>query len=194
MLDPCSTSSYVSETAAEELGLKGQLLDLTISGTGGTEVRRQSRRVELTVSNIDGSFSSVLEAYVLENIASDTPAIQWSKIKEKWPHLNEIPFESASKRQIDVMIGSDHPLFHLALKEVSGRRSSDPIARLTNLGWVCFGPTLVEDFRRDSRTHFTRTYRTSQHQVNHSHRRHTTPILGTGIHWNQRTKQSPHDP
>ncbi len=52
MLDPCSTSSYVSETAAEELGLKGQPLDLTISGTGGTEVRRQSRRVELLYTSL----------------------------------------------------------------------------------------------------------------------------------------------
>ena len=153
---------YVSETAAEELGLQGQPLDLTISGTGGKKIRRQSRSVELTVSNIDGSFLLSLEAYVLENIASDTPAIQWSKIKEKWPRLHEIPFENASKRQIDVMIGSDHSLFHLALKEVSRRRSSDPIARPTNLGCAI----LVEDFRCDSRTHFTRTYRTSQHQVN----------------------------
>ena len=48
------------------------------------------------------------------------------------------------------MIGSDHPLFHLVLKEICGSRPNDPIARLTNLGWVCFGPTLVEEFRRKS--------------------------------------------
>ena len=34
MLDPCSTSSYVSEDAAEELKLQGQELNLTIAGTG----------------------------------------------------------------------------------------------------------------------------------------------------------------
>lgn len=43
MLDPCSTSSYISEEAAEELELQGQALDLTIARTGGTEIRRCSQ-------------------------------------------------------------------------------------------------------------------------------------------------------
>ena len=67
----------------------------------------------------------------------------------------------ARRQQIDVLIGSDHPLFHRVLQEVSGNRPSDPVARLANLGWVCFGPTLTEDFRRKTKSHFTRTYRTS---------------------------------
>ena len=56
MLDPCSTSSYISEEAAEELELHGQELNLTIAGTGGVEVKTRSRRVELTVTNLDGTF------------------------------------------------------------------------------------------------------------------------------------------
>ena len=163
MLDPCSTSSYISEDAAEELELQGQELNLTIAGTGGTEVKTRSRRVELIVTNLDGKFSSPLQAHVLDNIAGDTPAIRWSELKDKWPHLRQVPFESVSRRrQIDVMIGSDHPVFHHVLKEACGDQPNDPIARLTNLGWVCFGPTLVEEFRRNSHSHFTRTYRSSQ--------------------------------
>ena len=163
MLDPCSTSSYISEDAAEELELQGQELNLTIAGTGGTEVKTQSRRVKLTVTNLDGKFSSPLQAHVLCSIAGDTPAIRWSELKDKWPHLHQVPFKSVSKRrQIDVMIGSDHPVFHHVLKEACGDQPNDSIARLTNLGWVCFGPTLVEEFRRNNHSHFTRTYRSSQ--------------------------------
>ena len=69
MLDPCSTSSYVSEDAAEELELQGQELNLMIAGTGGTKVKTQSRRVDLTVTNLDGKFSSPLQAHVLCKIA-----------------------------------------------------------------------------------------------------------------------------
>ena len=36
MLDPCSTSSYVSEEAAEELGLHGQNVNLTIAEQGAS--------------------------------------------------------------------------------------------------------------------------------------------------------------
>ena len=138
MLDPCSTSSYVSKDAAKELDLKGQELNLTIAGTGGTEVKTQSRRVELTVTNLRCRFSSPLQAHVLCNIAGDTPAIRWSELKDKWPHLHQVPFESVSKkRQIDVMILSDHPVFHHVLMKACGDQPNDPIARLTNLGWVC---------------------------------------------------------
>lgn len=119
------------------------------------------------MNSIDWSFSSSLQARVLNNIAGETPSIQWSKIEEKWPHLIDVPSEQVSRRrQIDVMIGSDHPLFHLVLKDVSGSQPTNPIARLTNLGWVCFGPTLVVDHRKDSRVHFTRTYRSCHNQDN----------------------------
>ena len=84
MLDPCSTSSYISEDAAEELELQGEELNLTIAGTRGTEVKTRSRRVELIVTNLDGQFSSPLQAHVLDNIAGDTPAIRWSELKDKW--------------------------------------------------------------------------------------------------------------
>ena len=58
------------------------------------------------------------------------------------------------------MIGSDHPVFHV-LKEACGDQPNDPIVHLTDLGWVCFGPTLVEEFRRNTHSHFTHTYRSS---------------------------------
>ena len=145
MLDPCSTSSYISEEATEELELHGQGLNLTIAGTGGAEVKTRSHRVELTVTNLDGTFSSPLQAHALENIAGDMLAIRWSELKDKWPHLRQVPFENVSRRrQIDIMIGSDHPVFHHVLKETCGDQQNDPIARLTNLGWVCFGPTLAQ--------------------------------------------------
>ena len=96
-LDPCSTSSYISEEAAEELELHGQELNLTIAGTEEVEVKTRSCRVELTVTNLDGTFSSLLQARVLDNVAGDTPAIRWSELNDKWPHLHQVPFESVSR-------------------------------------------------------------------------------------------------
>ena len=90
MLDPCSTGTYVTESAAQQLNLQGQRQSLTISGKGGSEIRKQSARVELTVSSLDGRFSSKVQANVLDNITGDTPAIRWSELKEKWPHLKAI--------------------------------------------------------------------------------------------------------
>ena len=82
-LDSCSTSSYIPEEVAEELELHGKTLNLTIAGTGGTEIRKCSRQVELTVTNLYGRFSSPLLAHVLDNIAGDTPAIPRTELKKK---------------------------------------------------------------------------------------------------------------
>ena len=66
--------------------------------------------MELTVTNLDDRFSSLLLAYVLDNIAGDNPAIPWTELNKKWPHLCHVPFGNVSRRrQADVMIGSDHP-------------------------------------------------------------------------------------
>ena len=166
MLDPCSTGSYITESAAEELQLNGERQDLTISGTGGTEIKKQSRRVHCSVSSIDGLFSAPVEANVLDNITGNTPAIEWSTLKNDWPHLTSIAFDQVSNRkQVDMLIGSDHPIFHKVLRKVNGKHPKDPVARQTPLGWVCFGPTSKNSLSINTHAHMTRTYRTGQVNV-----------------------------
>ena len=66
----------------------------------------------------------------------ETPAFEWSEMKANWPHLTSIPFHKTAKRpQIDVLIGSDHPVFHHVLSEKHGQKDRYPIARMTHLGW-----------------------------------------------------------
>ena len=167
MLDPCSTGTYVTEGAAEELRLQGDMQNLTISGTAGTEVKTDSRRVKFTVTSTNRRFSSTVEANVLDDITGSTPAFKWNDLKRNWSHLKSIPFESvANRRQVDVLIGSDHPIFHQVFREVPGKQGNEPIARLTKLGWVCFGPTEACQLRQQSRSHLSvRTYRTDSAAV-----------------------------
>ena len=111
----------MTKSASQELDLHGQTQSLTISGTGGSEVRRKSRRVQFFVSSINEDFSTTLDANVLDNIAGETPAMQWSELKEKWPYLKPIPFDKVSKRsQIVVLIGSDNPVVHRSYQQVHG--------------------------------------------------------------------------
>ena len=82
MVDNCSTGSYVSEAAAEELMLEGEDQELIISGTGGSEVRKRSRQVEVMVTSLDNKFSASLQANVLDNISGDTPAFEFRVVKD----------------------------------------------------------------------------------------------------------------
>ncbi len=98
MLDPCSIGTYITGGAAEELQLTGEIQNLTILGTGGTEIKRQSKRVRCSVGSMNGSFSAQVEADVLAC--------------HDWPHLTSTAFDRVSNRkQIDMLIGSDPPSF-----------------------------------------------------------------------------------
>ena len=113
MLDSFSTSSYVTESAAHRLNLFGLAHNLVLSGTGGTEVKLRSHQVKLTVSSLEHSFEATLTASELRDIVVNTQAFEWSDLKTKWPPLQYVPFEETAKRQqIDLLIGSDHPIFH----------------------------------------------------------------------------------
>ena len=73
------------EAATEELTLHGELQTIMIASTAGVEVTKCSRQIELTVANIESEFSAKREANVLNKFISDTQAIQWSELKNKWP-------------------------------------------------------------------------------------------------------------
>ena len=65
-----------TETAAEKLALRIDPQTLTIFDTG-SKVTNLSRRLKLEVTNIDTNLTArEADAYVLENITNDTPALQ----------------------------------------------------------------------------------------------------------------------
>lgn len=86
MLDPCSTSSYISEAAAEELGLQGQALNFTIAGTGGMEIRTRSCQIEVSVRNVDATFSSLLQVTLQQSLGQGR--------RKSGPNCDNFPIKS----------------------------------------------------------------------------------------------------
>lgn len=85
------------------------------------------------------------------------PNWKWSGLNYNQSHFRYV----AKCRQINVLIGSDNPIFHHVLKEIHGNEAGDPITWFTNLGWVCFEPMLTEEFWHMSRSYFMCTYRSN---------------------------------
>lgn len=52
--------------------------------------------------------------------------LPWRELKKKWLQLCHMPFGNASmRRQVDVMISIDHPVFHPVLKETCENKPND---------------------------------------------------------------------
>lgn len=66
-----------TETAAEKLALRIDPQTLTIFDTDGSKITNLSRRLKLEMTSIETNLTArEPDAYVLENITNDTPALQ----------------------------------------------------------------------------------------------------------------------
>lgn len=95
----------ILRTAAEKLALRIDPQTLTISDTDGSKVKNLSRRLKLEVTNIETNLTArEADAYVLDNITSDTPALQWSELKKIWPYLSSIPNQRVAKPGLTLLV------------------------------------------------------------------------------------------
>jgi hypothetical protein len=66
-----------------------------------------------------------------------TPVIDWSKLKNRWPHLDDVPVQESGGKT-DVLVGLDHSnLLAVLESRVGGERET--FASRTRLGWVVRG-------------------------------------------------------
>jgi hypothetical protein len=101
------------------------------------QVDIDSYRVELILASIDGSKTVAVSAYTVQDLAKQLPVVDWSREKDSFSHLQNVPFESLpSERSINLLIGYDHAAL-LEFSEMRKGTPGQPIARLTPLGWSC---------------------------------------------------------
>jgi len=138
LLDPGSTQTFVDRNTAVKLKLKRTSKSLVMPVTVfNQQVNTDTYSVELHLTSSDGSYTTTITAYAVYDLAKHINVIDWSKEKNEFSHLVNVPIESLpSEQSVNLLIGYDHA----ALLESSERRtgtSGQPIARLTPLGWTC---------------------------------------------------------
>jgi hypothetical protein len=137
-LDPGSTQTFVDQETAVRLRLKrtSKTHAMTVN-VFNQQVSADSYRVELYLASIDGSHTVTIDAHAVQDLAKQLPVVDWSREKDSFSHLQNVPFESLpSERSINLLIGYDHAAL-LEFSEMRKGTPGQPIARLTPLGWSC---------------------------------------------------------
>ena len=142
LLDPASTTSFLTDDAASKLGIVGKPQSLQTTVLGGKTVTGQHQCVEVTMRSVDGNYSADLEVWTQPQITTHTAPVNWDKIKCCYEHLRDIPLPPTNTRTPELLVGLNVPGAHTTLEEVVGN-DGDPIARRLPLGWVCFGPVVT---------------------------------------------------
>ena len=140
LLDEGSTQSYINEHIAKQLGLnlKNRQLKLNVNVLNGNVKSINTSEINLCLMDIEHKRSFQVNAFTVDSVTGNLPVIDWQKRKRSWDHLADLKFSCIESKRVDLLLGMDHPQFHVSLQEVEGR-PGEPVARKTVLGWTCVG-------------------------------------------------------
>ena len=141
LLDPCSDSSYISQEAADELGVTGTPWTFELTTVKGTE-EVQMKRAPVRISSVENSQSKMeFNVFVTKDLIGSSDAFDWCKVQQQWAHMAEIPFPAVGKKDVDILIGVTPETMCLFTSETQVKgKSHEPVAVKTPLGWTAFGP------------------------------------------------------
>ncbi|XP_065177011.1 uncharacterized protein LOC135806713 [Sycon ciliatum] len=136
LLDSASSTSYVTESVAQELGLTGPQESLQTTVLGGKTVSGTRPHINVGVQTQDGRLAQ-FSAWVLPAV-TPMSTVDWAQNSGTW--AGNIEFQPLPSPTVGILIGLNAAELHTSLEERSGHSESGLIARRTPLGWVCFGP------------------------------------------------------
>ena len=144
LLDDGSTTSYLNEDVASEIGLSGEKCLVNVNVINGKTETFETSCVDFIIKSENRSFSADMSAQTTKNVTGRLKPVDWRRISQEWTHLQGIRFPTLGKRsKVDLLIGLDYVELHRSLGDVEGQ-AGEPVARLTPLGWTCVGPVNKE--------------------------------------------------
>ncbi|XP_062713078.1 uncharacterized protein LOC134290086 [Aedes albopictus] len=139
-LDDGSNVTLMEEAIADELGLNGNISSLCIQWTGSvTRKEPSSRQVELRISGVNGGPDYAISGVqTIPHLDLPQQSLDYEELSKLFPHLKGLPVRSFSNAVPRILIGLDNAALKLTLDKRE-RRSREPIAAKTRLGWTIFG-------------------------------------------------------
>jgi hypothetical protein len=132
LIDEGSDTTLFREDLLQRLKItgKGTTLDL-VGVTGAESYKSQEAPVRFLLPDRE---EAIIKGKAIPHLSRLTPVIDWSKLKNRWPHLDEVPVQESGGK-IDVLVGLGHSNLLAVLESgVGGER--EPFASRTRLGWV----------------------------------------------------------
>ncbi|XP_067667337.1 uncharacterized protein [Haliotis asinina] len=156
LLDDASTQTYINEDVSSQLGLVGQVRNISVNVLNGQSENFQTTTVQFGLESMDGSVDLMMSALTTTRVTGQMQVVDWQKHSKRWSHLQDIQFPKVKAPHIvDLLIGMDYLELHRSYEDVSGS-DGEPMARLTPLGWTCVGCVPEQSGHyRHSRTYFS---------------------------------------
>ncbi|XP_058828596.1 uncharacterized protein LOC131688408 [Topomyia yanbarensis] len=145
-LDSGSTCSLMEHSLWEELELGGEKHPLCISWTGGQD-RFESKSVKCSV-DISGSQGEkrnrLNKVHTVENLQLPAQTMHIDDLSKHYKHLSGLPIDSYESIRPRTLLGMDNIHLDQPIEAREGGENQ-PVATLTRLGWIVYGPCSVDE-------------------------------------------------
>ena len=133
LLDTGAQISLIRSSVAEELGLKGKAVTITMAKVGEEENEMSTKMYQFHIRSLENQSIHTFRAVGIPSISSDVSGIKLDKAAEVFG-LGKEKIQRGTG-PIDVLLGIDHPKLYTG----ETREADNLVARHSPLGWVIFG-------------------------------------------------------
>ncbi|XP_017474322.1 PREDICTED: uncharacterized protein LOC108364948 [Rhagoletis zephyria] len=134
MVDEGSSITLLEEGIANELGVKGRVVPITLQWYNENQITERSRVVNLDIKTEHNTMPSQLKnVHTVKSL--DLPIQTFNR--SQFRHFDNLPIASYVAAKPSLLIGLDNSHLSIAKQTVSAG-NNEPIATETSLGWVVY--------------------------------------------------------
>ena len=136
-LDSGSTVSFIDQNVQEKIRDQGTDVTFNIAGIHGTKDLK-TEKVPFKIKGLHSKVHSI-EAFAHPSLSLGITNYNYNKLKQSFNHLSVLPNKSFNLMEVGIILGQDAYELQGPLDYKIGTQS-EPLADLTELGWVVSGP------------------------------------------------------
>ncbi|KFD62025.1 hypothetical protein M514_25744 [Trichuris suis] len=148
LLDAGSEGSLITERLARQLHLAKDQCQLRLSTFHGQDPPQELFKTTFQIRSVRGEKTfDIKNAIVVPSLNVSNRTIDWSRIKGRLRHLNDLPLVKIDYAQVELLLGADNFDAIQPLETCKPARKGHPYGVKTPLGWtVCGRFSLSKDF------------------------------------------------
>ena len=140
MCDSGSSISFVDKSAVSKLQLQGGKASLSVAGIHGSQDDK-TEIVPIAVSAHEKSrLLTTVQFYVHEKLKLDDQVVELQELKDRYPHLRNLPNQSYNLNDVHVILGQDCYDIHHPFEFKKSEDKAAPWAVKLKIGWALSGP------------------------------------------------------
>ena len=140
MCDSGSSISFVDKSVVSKLQLQGRKASLSVAGIHGSQDVK-TEIVPIAVSAHEKSRPlTTVQFYVHEKLKLGDQIVELQELKDRYPHLRNLPDQSYNLNDVQVILGQDCYDIHHHFEFKKSEDKAAPWAVKPKVGWALSGP------------------------------------------------------